>query len=392
MKSPLAWLAVSVFALAEAGAAFADVPRRGPYTGCGEIAARWDAPRGALVLIDSGGNSAVKPIINAIGETYTHEMVVESADAASESELLPPTGGTCNYPLSVQMLTYGYPGMQRSMNMGAVYANIYGGVPFSDSGSIAVIWQLGDVQRANAIADVIQSTSTVDVQVLIPYYDRFLDGSYSLSAHTDQCQTICGDPTDPTSCRVMCGDYIHRMIRNGDVSPYSLHQYYDIEDTHLGGGALRNGSVSSTYCSYAYALGSYAVGALPMTPFLYGHEETQNAGYALANSVYATCRNGLGWFERLICGGTQTVCERAANMVLNCMRLGDCNNNTAIWQSFIDQDDARARTVSPDRLGGHSARFAQEVADGNPPTTWATDTVEHDVQWNAAGTVFGCFR
>ena len=23
---------------------------------------------------------------------------------------------------------------------------------------------------------------------------------------------------------------------------------------------------------------------------------------------------------------------------------------------------------------------------------WATDTVEHDVQWNAAGTVFGCFR
>jgi hypothetical protein len=341
------------------------------------------------VLIDSGPNSVIRPIIDAIGETYTHEMVVESADAASQSEFQIPSGGTCNYPLNVQMLTYGYPGMQRSMNMGAVYADIYGGVPFRDSGSIDIIWQFGDAQRANAIADAVQSTDTRTVSVSIPYSQQFLDGSWSVTDHGDQCQMFCVDPGDPTTCLVYCGDGIHQVIRNGDISPYSLHQYYDIEGTHLGqsGWAFRNGSVSSTYCAYAYALGGP-----PMSPFLYEHDETWNAGWALANTVYAHCRSGIGWFQTLVCGGAGAVCERAANMVLNCMRLGDCNNNTAVWQGYIDPPDARAWTVSPDRLGGHSPRFAQEVAAGNPPTTWATDTVEHDLQWNAAGAVFGCYR
>src|SRR6516165_6088390 len=126
MRHSVASLAGAV-AMSFPFSALADVPHRGPSVGCGEIAARWDAPRGALVLIDSGPNSVIRPIIDAIGETYTHEMVVESADAASQSEFQIPSGGTCNYPLNVQMLTYGYPGMQRSMNMGAVYADIYGG-------------------------------------------------------------------------------------------------------------------------------------------------------------------------------------------------------------------------------------------------------------------------
>ena len=367
--------------------ALADVPRRGPYGGCGEIAARWDAPRGALVLIDSGPNSLIKPIINAIGETYTHEMVAESADAASQSEIRTPGSGTCNYPIDVQALTYGYPGMQRSMNMGAIYADIYGGVAFRDSGSIDIIWHYGDASRANAIADAIQSTPTSDSGVLQTYYDYFLDGTSSTGDHSDQCFFSC--PFDPFNCFVFCGDTVHRMYRGGDLSPYSLHQYYDIEGTYLGqsGWALRNGSMSASYCSYAYALGGP-----PMTPFLYEHDETWNAGWALAGAVYDNCRRGLGWFTSLICGGTGHVCERAVNMVLNCMRLGDCNNNTAVWQGYIDPPDARAWTISPDRLGGHSARFAQEVAAGNPPTTWAADSVEHDLQWNAAGSVYGCYR
>jgi hypothetical protein len=389
MKHLSASSVVGMVASYLSGAALADVAHRGPYAGCGEIAARWDAPRGALVLIDSGPNSIIKPIISAIGETYTHEMVAESADAASQSEMRQPGSGTCNYPLDVQSLTYGYPGMQRSMNMGAIYADIYGGVAFRESGSIDVIWHFGDGARANAIADAVQSTDTRTTGAWISYFDRFLDGTYSLTDHSDQCQLTCFDPSDPSTCFILCGDNVRQMIRNGEVSPYSLHQYYDIESTHLGpgGSALRNGSVSSTYCSYAYALGGP-----PMTPFLYEHDETWNAGWALANSVYASCRTGLGWFTRLICGGTTHVCERAVNMVLNCMRLGDCNNNTAIWQGYIDPPDARAWTISPDRLGGHSPRFAQEVADGRPPTTWATDTVEHDLQWNAAGAVFGCYR
>ncbi len=387
MRHLVASSLVGAVAMSLPMAVLADVAHRGPYAGCGEIAARWDAPRGALVLIDSGPNSLIKPIINAIGETYTHEMVAESADAASQSEMRTPGNGTCNYPIDVQSLTYGYPGMQRSMNMGAVYADIYGGVAFRDSGSIDVIWHFGDASRANAIADAVQSTATRDIGVVAPYFGYFLDGTASVPDHSDQCFLDC--PFDPTSCIVFCADNVHQMFRGGDVSPYSLHQYYDIEGTHLGqsGSALRNGSVSSTYCSYAYASGGP-----PMTPFLYGHDETWNAGWALAGSVYASCRSGLGWFTRLICGGTGAVCERAVNMVLNCMRLGDCNNNTAVWQGYIDPPDARAWTVSPDRLGGHSDRFAQEVAAGNPPTTWAADSVEHDLQWNAAGSVYGCYR
>jgi len=313
--------------------------------GCAWVSGHWDAPRGSLVLINSPG-STIRSIINAIGETYTHEMVVDGPNSASQSELKLPGSGTCNYPLNVQELTYGYPGMERSLNMGAIYADIYSSVPFRlGAGSSDVIWQLGDAARANAIADAISATATSDDPV-----------------HTD---------------------YVHRIIRSGSVSPYVLHQYYDIELTHELGPSLYNGSMSASYCAYAYALGGP-----PMSPFRYDHDATYNAGWALAGAVYDGCRGQVGFWERFFCGGADPVCQAASNMVLNCMLLGDCNNNTAVWQGHLADGAARAWTISPDRLGGHS-RFAQEVP---LPTSWATDQAEHDVTWSSAGLVYGCYR
>jgi hypothetical protein len=288
-------------------------------------------------------NSIIRSIIDAIGETYTHEMVVDGPDSASQSEFkLPDPGGSCDYPLNVQQLTYGYPGMQRSLNMGAIYADIYSSVRFNfGAGSNDVIWQLGDSARANAIADAVAATPTADDS-----------------------------------------PYIHRLLRGGAVSPYVLHQYYDIELTHQLGPSLYNGSMSASYCAYAYALAGP-----PMSPFRYDHDPTYNAGWGLAGAVYDGCRGRVGFWQRLWCGGADPVCQAASNMVLNCMLLGDCNNNTAVWQGHLADGAAQAWTISPDRLGGHS-RFAQEVP---PPTTWAADP-GHPVTWSSAGLIYGCYR
>src|SRR5260221_13746375 len=190
---------------------------------CGCIDAQWSAPRGALVLIDSG-DSGVKRVVSAFGEQYTHEMIVQGPGSAAQSEETTPViTSSCDYPIDVNSLEFGFPGMEKSINVGAIYADIYGGgsVQFSPSGtSNKVTWQLGDPTRANAIADALDAAPATDVQV------------------------------SP-------GQYVHRILRNGAASPYSLYQFMNIETTHLGasGSSLNNGAVSSTFCAYAYALG-----------------------------------------------------------------------------------------------------------------------------------------
>ena len=319
-------------------------------TSCGCITGRWDAPRGSLVLIDSGPGSAIKPIINEIGETYTHEMIVQSADTAAQSDYRgPDTQDDCDHPLEPTSLALGFPGMEKSMNLGAIYADIYGSgsIAFSPGGSAAVIWLLGDPDRANAIADALDQRPAVDVLV-----------------HS--------------------GEYIHRTIRNGDVSPYGLYQYMNIEGTYLGEGgtSLNNASASSTFCAYAYALGGD-----PMTSFDYAHDETVNAANAFWQSVYNQCRAGFPWWGIFFGCPSSIGCNHAAAMVLNCMATADCTqNNNFFWQSALTPPDSHASSISPDRLGGLT-RFINEVPR---PTTWATDTA-HWVQWNIAGEVCGCF-
>src|SRR5262249_24882331 len=155
------------------------------------------------------------------------------------------------------------------------------------------------------------------------------------------------------------------LSRNGQASPYVLHQFVDIEGTHLGpsGTSVRNGSMSAAYCAYAYALGGP-----PMSPFQYSHPASLFAANDFFNKIFTDWRNGLGFLGRLLCGG-DAPCWNAGSLVLNWMVFGPdaCGDNSqSRWTSAVADESFRAWTVSPDRLGGHSA-FMYEVP---PPTTW----------------------
>jgi|GEM_PF-2735942 len=363
---------------------------------CGVIFGRWDAPRGALVLTDSH-NNPVKAIVGAVGEQYTHEFVVESPDYASHSSRPEPREvDNCTRPLDQGDLEAGNPGMTRRLNMGAVYAQIYGsGDPTVDPpfgewyGNERVIWLLGDVNRANAIANGVEAAGTIDRSFNVVFFGD--ESGYF--AHSPYCEYTPFDPIDGRPAQSSCVFPVDALSRNGQSSPYVLYQFTNIEGTHLGptGSSRRNGSMSASYCAYAYALGGP-----PMSPFPYGHDESANAAYELESASYRLCRQKLGSLGIVVwayCGfvGEDTLCSRASNMVTNCMANDNCSDNSHTWQQTVAADDFAAWTISPDRLGGKT-RFADEVRAGNPPTTWAADTTQHWVRWNAGGAVFGCWH
>jgi hypothetical protein len=313
------------------------------------------------VLINSAG-SIVKTLVTTLGETFTHEMISQGPGTASQSELSAPTPvNSCNYPIDVNSLRFGFPGMEKSLNVGAIYADIYGSgaIRFDQGGNTNVVWQLGDTARANAIADALDAVASVDVAVE--------GGQYT----------------------------VHRILRNGAPSPYGLHQFYDIEGTNLGtsGQSTDNISISSTFCSWAYALGGP-----PMTAYDYGNGETSAAANALANYTYNQCIGNLPWvfknlpltiFTGFFGCDSGTICAHAVNMVLNCTVLGgaSCGSNTPDYQYALAPNTSHARTISPDRLGGLT-RFMNEIPR---PTTWATDT-PHSLTWNGAGRYCGCYE
>lgn len=324
---------------------------------CGCINAQWDAPTGSLVLINSGGNSLIKPIIQSLGETYTHEMVSQGPGFAAQSEYAGPAEvENCDYPLDPNTLEFGYPGMEKSMDSGAIYADIYGsGLPFQ-VGTNNVIWQLGDTTRATLIAGALA------VQPVVLVHDPFRT--------------------------------VQRLLWHGAPSPYGFYQFMNIEGTYLGesGTSTNNTSVSSTFCAWAYALGG-----TPMTPYDYSHQTTVNAANNFWQAIYNRCRDGLPFivksgFSTLFDQSCQSsiICNNAAAMVLNCMaRGGDyCRyNNNFYWQSALTPPDSHAKSISPDRLGG----LTHFLGENPRPTTWAAD-VTHPLMWNYGGTVCGCFE
>jgi hypothetical protein len=302
----------------------------------------------------------VKTIVSHLGEAFTHEMIAQDYGYASQSEYAGPTKTIdCSYPLDANSLQFGFPGMEKDIGAGAIYADIYGGgaITFSRAGSPTVIWQQGDVNRANAIADALNAKPYTSVQV-----------------HPG-------------------AEWVRRTLWHGNPSPYGLYQYFNIEGTYLGdsGQSTNNTSVSSTFCAYAYALGG-----APMTSFDYGHQETVNAAYAFWNYTYTQCYNGLPFllkttpFSILVpqCSPS-TICNNAAAMIVNCTAVGGAycaQNNNSTWQGALTPTSSHANSISPDRLGGLT-RFIHELPR---PTTWAAD-VTHQLVWNSAGMTCGCF-
>jgi len=299
--------------------------------------------------------------MSQLGERYTHSILAESASTAAQSEASDPSSVlSCDYPLSIDSLQNMRPGAERQMNMGATYAEIHGGgLAFDPSGGTqeTVIWQQGDPARANAVADFISST------FISTYYSYYFFGA----------------PFGP----------IQRMFLPGGLSPYTLHQYMDIETRHLPGGtSLRNGTVCSTFNAQAYALSQPP--PPPVQPFPYDPLVTRNAAQAMYSAVFDRCMNrvlrGLPYlWAEFACGGPGALCAPAANMVMNCFVSGNCGDNSGAWGTVLDGTTS-AYSISPDRLGAKT-RFV-----GDFQTSWSRDPVVHPLQWTAAGATWGCFR
>ncbi len=135
-----------------------------------------------------------------------------------------------------------------------------------------------------------------------------------------------------------------------------------------------------------------------MTAYAYGHDETVRAANAFWSFVFDHCYQGVpaafkwggGVLFYLFGCDANSICSNAANMVLNCTVLGGSycgSNNANDYTASLNNTLTRARSISPDRLGGLT-RFMSELPR---PTTWAADSL-HPLTWNGAGRVCGCFE
>jgi hypothetical protein len=343
------WQRPSLCALILAASAAAARPTLAQPTGfpigdnCGLVVAGWNAPRGALVLNHST-TGPVPAVMSAIGEFRTHSMLSHGPGGSVTHATMttPDQNGwplVCGLPLVAGQLEQGYPGLE-TVNQGAIYGALYG----PNGGTTYLEYLVGPTANQEAIAAAVEAL-----------------------------------PID-----VDAGGIIH-PLRNAARAPYSLSQYRDLQDVNQpGGSSNNNGVVCSTFLAWAHAQAGQGV----VPPFTYPHSKVNAVAYSLHASVYSDCASGLGFWGSvgisLVCPFFD-VCDNAANQVTNCMGTGMCSaSDSTLWTAVANDPGAVARSISPDRLGGWS---------GHPISSsiWAASP-GYQVQWNAPGAVFGCWK
>ncbi len=314
--------------------------------GCGWIPATWNVPYGAVVLIRSNGGT-IRPLIDALGEKYTHAQLSIGAAGVVQAEMVAPGANSwpavCTVPVDPGQLRAGFPGVSR-VDLGAVYADIYGG-----QGPAAVDYkEAGDPALASMIAVTAQMSPEV------------LDASRA----------------DP-------GQRIARKLRDGAPIAYSLYQYKDVEAANLVPSRSAGGMVCSTFLAFAHAAG----GAGVVEAFTYDHASVAQAANVLAATVNGQCRSGFGFWGRALLGVSclfRNVCENAGDQVTNCMAADVCDSDdNRIWHRVRDDPTEVARSISPDRLAG--------LPPHGRATVWSDDPIAHPVVFSAGGAQYGCW-
>jgi hypothetical protein len=254
----------------------------------------------------------------------------------------------CYWPVNRDQLTHGYPGLEQ-INQGGIYQFLYGDTD-PNMRTTWMGWQLGDPNRAAAIADWVWFS--------MPY----------------DSETRNGAPI--------------WFPKRGDARvPYTLFQYRTIEDTNVGGGAWNNGMVCSTFLSYAHAAANQGV----IPAHTYSHQQIVSAIDGLHSGVYNECAAHNGFWGSALATVTclfDNVCANAADQVVNCMATHNCNSSDdAYWKGVRNDPLAVASSISPDRIGGWGIH-----PWGSAPgaSTWSAD-YSHQVQWNSGGNVYGCW-
>jgi hypothetical protein len=316
----------------------------GGSTACGSTSAGWNAPTGASVA--TRGDGPIRAVMDAIGEYRTHQILSHGTGPgawASHSTAKTP-GARVFGSLDTDDLAYGYPATSQ-MNMGAAYTAMYSG------NNMHAKWQSGGsagAAVANWLWNSLPSCSSISNGICYYWATSQKNSSHGL--------WIIGRRNSGSS----------QTFRHF----YSLYQYQNIRDVHLGGAnGLSGGNQCSSFMAWAQAFGGHGV----IQPRHYNNSQIRAAAQLLYDNVRSSCQSAAGWL-----GGLFVSCSGAGNQVVNCMAENRCGDTSDRWRTTSQW--LTADSISPDRVGG----FA-----GSVHTIWGS--AEQNLQWNQAGNVYGCW-
>jgi hypothetical protein len=323
---------------------------------CGSAPASWNAPDGALVISRSSG--VIDSVLTAVGEYYTHSMISHGPEnVVSHSTMyMPGTTGWptyCSTPLKADELRNGYPGASQ-ISQGGIYGFLY----LDGENLQHIIYQrstnLGEFDgRGGEVTQFLWAE--------LPYS--------SVASRQDSTQQF-------------------RRLQHHQTQHffnYVLYQYRNQDNLNLGEPAWNDGSVCSTFLSYAH----HMAGNGDVLPKTYSHEEIVAAGDALYGAVDERCNSDTGWLLDVASTVScfEGICDDAARQTRNCMASGVCDSDDSKYWSQITKDpNAVAVSTSPDRLGGWSGN----PYSGDGVSVWAAD-IGAEVQWSSGGDVYGCW-
>lgn len=343
-KARLAWFAaVVVVALGGRGPARADTGG-GNSVVCGSAPGAWNVPNGASVNSRSQ-SGVVANVLNQLGEYYSHTMISHGATWMSHASMQTPRANVWNSSTdnwNLADILQGGPGAA-TVNMGGAYTFLYRQpegppmtVDYVDGGALGVA-------AANAL-------------LALPDCATITDG---------KCHTQIADPQ---GTRYIIGFRIAGATYRHSYGVYTFVNAYNIPS-----GVQTTTPYAALQCATFVAMALNWGTGTTMTSHAYANAVVAPAVQKLYDIIHDFVQAGGGN------AGTQAL---LANQMTNCFTSPTkCDDRTATpWQAF--KATGTASSISPDRIRGINGH-----ADVVSPWKGATQAV----QWNAAGTVYGCW-
>jgi hypothetical protein len=328
---------------------------------CGSAPGGWNAPNGAYV--SNRGTGPIRAVIDAVGEQRTHTMTSHgAAQAAYVTHHTMHTPGTtgwptyCSTPANPDELRAGYPGGSQ-VTQGGIYTHMYG-----NGGQ-----EFAYYQRSNSAGSL--TTHGADI------------ANWTWSYF----------PYQWTTSRKDGGQGFYRLKNDaGQLLNYTLYQYRNLEAV--------NSSTASTWqngmhCTTLGAHMHFRAGKGVISSHSYSHAQIVNAGNTLKNAVENDCNNSIGFWKGLGSSITcfENICDDAGRQVRNCMAYGGCDTDSdSGWNGIVNDGNAVATSISPDRLGGWSGHPWTGYNGQNGVSVWAYDN-NQTLQYNQGGSSYSCW-
>ena len=311
---------------------------------CGASDGSWNAPNGASVA-SSTPSGVVASILGELGESYSHIMISHGATKMSHASMQTPRAYVYNSSDDhwvVEDIEEAGPGAA-TVNMGATYTYLYS----QSDGAATVVNYVDGGSGGQAAANYL---------INLPTCDSITDGS---------CREAINDPQgerDIIGFRVAGVTYRHS---------YGVYTFVEDFDVHLGDHL--SSPHASLQCAAFQAMILKKSGVSTVTPHAYSNAAITPAVQGLYDIIYDFAQSG---------GANTSTSANLADQLTNCfVDYSQCESQSSTpWQDF--KASGTANSVSPDRIRGDGVH-----SDVATPWTGATQPV----QWNGAGTVYGCW-